>query len=421
MEALIIGGGKPLQGTVSVCGAKNAVLPVMAAAVAHGGTYILHNCPDITDVSIAGEIIRHLGGQVLRQEQTLWVDTANVCRWQIPAALMARMRASVLFLGALLARFGRAVLTMPGGCPLGRRPIDLHLEALAQMGAGVCLYENEIRCEAARLHGCVIELPFPSVGATENALVAATACHGTVRILGAAREPEVVDLVRFLRSSGAEITGEGTAELTVHGGAAMGNTTHTVLPDRIETATLLCAAAGCGGEIVLQKTDGALLPPVVEALEQAGCQVVCAAGEIRLSSSGELQACGSLETAPYPGFPTDAQALVMAAMLRAKGSVRFSESVFERRFGHVPQLRKFGACIETAGSTALVQGVPKLHAAQAEGVDLRAAAALVIAALQAEGKSVITGLKHLDRGYDNLEGKLRLLGADICRADLSTL
>lgn len=421
MEALIIGGGKPLRGTVSVCGAKNAVLPVMAAAVAHGGTYILHNCPDITDVSLAGEIIRHLGGQVLRQEQMLWVDTSNVCRWQIPAALMARMRASVLFLGALLARFGRAVLTVPGGCPLGRRPIDLHLEALAQMGAGVCLYENEIRCEAARLHGCVIELPFPSVGATENAMVAATACHGTVRILGAAREPEVADLARFLRAAGAEIAGEGTGELTIHGGAAMGSTSHTVLPDRIETATLLCAAAGCGGEIVLQKTDGMLLLPVVETLEQAGCQAECAADEIRLSSSGKLHACDDVETAPYPGFPTDAQALVMAAMLRAKGSVRFSESVFERRFGHVPQLRKFGADIETAGSTALVQGVPQLFGTQAEGGDLRAAAALVIAALQAEGKSEITGLKHLDRGYDNLEGKLRLLGADICRADLSAL
>lgn len=421
MEALIIGGGKPLQGTVSVCGAKNAVLPVMAAAVAHSGTYILHNCPDITDVSLAGEIIRHLGGQVRRQEQTLWVDTTDVCRWQIPAALMVRMRASVLFLGALLARFGRAVLTMPGGCPLGRRPIDLHLEALAQMGAGVCLYENEIHCETSRLHGCVIELPSPSVGATENALLAATACHGAVRILGAAREPEVADLVRFLRAAGAEITGEGTGELTVYGGAAMGSTSHTVLPDRIETTTLLCAAAGCGGEIAVQKTDGKLLLPVLEALEQAGCQIECQQGGIRLSSSGELQACGSLETAPYPGFPTDAQALVMAAMLRAKGSVRFSESVFERRFGHVPQLRKFGACIETAGSTALVQGVPALHGAHAEGVDLRASAALVIAALQAEGKSVITGLKHLDRGYDNLEGKLRMLGADICRAELGGL
>ncbi len=421
MEALIIGGGKPLHGTISICGAKNAVLPVMAAAVAHSGTYILHNCPDITDVTLAGEIIRHLGGRVRRQEETLWVDTTGVCCWQIPAALMARMRASVLFLGALLARFGRAILTMPGGCPLGRRPIDLHLEALAQMGAGVCLFENEIRCEASRLHGCVIELPFPSVGATENALLAATACHGTVRILGAAREPEVADLVRFLRSAGAEITGEGTGELTVYGGAAMGNTAHTVLPDRIETATYLCAAAGCGGEIVLQKTDGRLLLPVLEALEQAGCQVECSAGEIRLFSSGALCGCGDLETAPYPGFPTDAQALVMAAMLRASGSIRFSESVFERRFGHVPQLRKFGACIETVGSSAFVQGVSDLHGAQAEGVDLRASAALVIAALQATGKSVITGLKHLDRGYDNLEGKLRQLGADICRTDLCTL
>ena len=225
MSRYIINGGNPLCGTVNIEGAKNSALPLLCAALlCDDGAVTLNNCPDITDVSLAGEIIRHLGGQVLRQEQTLWVDTSNVCRWQIPAALMARMRASVLFLGALLARFGRAVLTVPGGCPLGRRPIDLHLEALAQMGAGVCLYENEIRCDAVRLHGCVIELPFPSVGATENAMVAATACHGTVRILGAAREPEVADLARFLRAAGAEITGEGTGELTIHGGAAMGST-----------------------------------------------------------------------------------------------------------------------------------------------------------------------------------------------------
>ena len=418
MEALVIDGGKPLCGSVAISGAKNAVLPILAATVIGGGTIVLHHCPDITDVALAAEIIAYLGGSVKRLGRTLWVDTSGVCRWVIPAALMARMRASVLFLGALLARFGKAVLAMPGGCPLGRRPIDLHLEALAQMGAGVCLYENEIHCEASRLHGGVIELPFPSVGATENVLLAASACHGTVVLRGAAREPEVEDLARFLRSAGVEIWGEGTEELTVNGGAPLRDAAHTILPDRIETATYLCAAAACGGEVELRQTDGDLLNPVVQVLRQSGCELSKTADGVQIRSSGILQACGSLETAPYPGFPTDAQALVMAALLRAEGCTRFSEGIFERRFGHVPQLRKLGAEIETMGSTALVRGVRQLSAASLESGDLRAAAALVIGALQAQGKSTVTGLKHLDRGYDNLEGNLRSLGAEILRRDL---
>lgn len=413
MEALVIGGGKPLHGTIEISGAKNAVLPLLAATVISGGTYLFHHCPQITDVALAAEIIRSLGGSVQRLGESLWVDTAEVCRWRIPAALMCRMRASILFLGALLARFGKAVLAMPGGCPLGRRPIDLHLEALSQMGAGICLYENEICCEAPHLHGCTISLPFPSVGATENILLAASGCRGTVQLMGAAREPEICDLIRFLQAAGAEISGEGTDVLVIHGGAGLRDTAHTVLPDRIETATWLCAAAACGGEVNLYRTDGTLLQPVMAALEQAGCCIECVGDRISLRSSGELAACGVLETAPYPGFPTDAQALMMAALLRAKGSTRFSESVFERRFGHVAQFRRFGAAIETAGPTALVTGVPKLTGAVVEAGDLRAAAALVIAALQAEGESTVLGLKHLNRGYDNPEGKLRLLGADI--------
>ena len=415
MEALVIEGGKPLNGTVCISGAKNAVLPILAATVIGGGIYVLHQCPNITDVALAAEIITYLGGSVKRFDRTLWVDTTGVSGWTIPAALMTRMRASVLFLGALLARFGKAVLAMPGGCPLGRRPIDLHLEALAQMGAGVCLYENEIHCEAPRLHGGVIELSFPSVGATENVLLAASGCQGAVVLRGAAREPEVGDLIRFLRGAGVEIWGFGTDELTVCGGAPLRDTVHRVLPDRIETATYLCAAAACGGEVELLQTDGNLLQPVLEALTRSGCALEQETERIRIRSSGELCSCGCLETAPYPGFPTDAQALMMAALLRAKGAVRFSEGIFDRRFGHVPQMQKLGASIETMGSTALVTGVSCLDGTSLEAGDLRAAAALVIAALQAQGKSTVTGLKHLDRGYDNLEGNLRNLGAEILR------
>ncbi len=415
MEALVITGGRPLEGSVDISGAKNAALPILAATVLQGGVYLLHHCPEITDVTLAGEIIAHLGGSVKRTGKTLWVDTQNVCRWDIPSALMGKMRASVLFLGALLGRFGRAVLAMPGGCPLGRRPIDLHLEALSQLGATVCLRENEIHCQASRLHGGTIELPFPSVGATENAILAATACHGQVRLLNGAREPEVEDLIRFLRSAGGEITGEGTGAVTIRGGGPLSNAVHTILPDRIETATYLCAAAACGGAVELRRTDGKLLLPVVEALEQAGCKISQQGDRLRIRSEGRLQGVKSLETAPYPGFPTDAQATVMAALLRARGSTRFSESIFERRFGHVPELRRFGASIEATGPTALVRGVESLHGANVTAGDLRAAAALIIAALQAEGKSAVFGLKHLDRGYDNLEGNLKILGADMSR------
>lgn len=417
MEALVIKGGKPLRGTVEISGAKNAVLPILAATMVRGGRYVLRNCPAITDVEQAAEIIRALGGQVERAGRTLYVDTAEAGGWRIPGNLMARMRASVLFLGALLARFGRAALTMPGGCPLGRRPIDLHLEAMARMGASVTMREGEILCTASRLHGGTVDFSFPSVGATENALLAATACCGTVVLRGAAREPEITDLIGFLRSMGADIEGAGTERLTIRGQAALDGTTYTILPDRIETATYLCAAAACGGEVTLDAADGSLLLPVLEALARAGCRIWQRRDQIMLRSDGALQAVPMLETAPYPGFPTDAQAPMMAALLRAKGESRITETIFEHRMAHVAQLRRFGAALALTGSTATIHGVERLHPARVEGGDLRGTAALILAALQAEGESTVFGLKHLDRGYDNLEGNLRRLGASMERID----
>ena len=413
MDALSISGGKPLYGTVQISGAKNAVLPIMAATVLHGGKYVLHNCPDITDVGFAAQIIRALGGSAVRVGTVMTVDTRELTGHTVPASLMAKMRASVLFLGPLLARFGKAVLTVPGGCPLGRRPIDLHLEAMASMGAAVTLQEGEINCTAPCLHGCCIEFLYPSVGATENALMAAVACKGTVTLKNAAREPEITDLVRFLQTMGADIQGRGTDTLTISGGAPLHDSDHSIMPDRIETATFLCAAAGCGGRVTLHGADGADLLPVLRVLEDAGCCIEDTCGSITLTCSGRLKAVADIETAPYPGFPTDAQALVMAAMLRSEGSTRFSETVFERRFGHVSQFRRHGAEIETMSAAALVSGVETLFGAQTRACDLRAAAALILAALQAQGESTVFGLKHLHRGYDNLAGKLRSLGAGI--------
>lgn len=413
MEALVIQGGRPLRGEMEISGSKNAVLPILAATVLYGGKYVLHNCPDIADVRHAVAILRELGAQVTRVGDVLSVDTRDLCGNVIAGRLMRKMRASVLFLGPLLARFGYAELTMPGGCPLGGRPIDLHLEAMSRMGAAVTLLEERICCCGPVLHGCTVSFRFPSVGATENALMAAIGCHGTVIIENAAKEPEIGDLITFLQAMGAEIQGKGTGVLTVVGGVPLHDADHTVMPDRIETATYLCAAAGCGGEVTLRGTDGALLRPVLEVLRCAGCEICTADGTIMLQSSGALQGAGQIETAPYPGFPTDAQAPVMAALLRAEGETRFTENIFEKRFGHVPGLRGFGAQLEATGNTVLVRGVKTLYPAQAEACDLRAAAALILAALQAQGESRIFGLKHLYRGYDNPVEKLSALGAAI--------
>lgn len=421
MEALVIYGGKPLAGTVEIDGAKNAVLPILAATVRHGAQYTLHNCPDISDVHLAGEIIELLGGTVNRRGTTLQVDTRELTGWEIPACLMERMRASVLFLGAILARFGRAHLTLPGGCPLGRRPIDLHLEVMSQLGAAVTMQDGEIRCTVDRFHGGQICFPVPSVGATENFLLAATACDGGATLYNAAREPEIVDMAAFLTAMGAKIEGAGTEVITVTGGRPLHGAIHRIVPDRIETATYLCACAGCGGDVTLTGTDGSLLLPVLEALRQAGCTIEEQEDQLRIQSQTRLLGVSEVMTAPYPGFPTDVQATFMAAMLRARGETAVTETVFDSRFAHVDQLRKFGAEIRCAGPTARIRGRGVLHPATVEGTDLRGTAALVLAALQTPGKSTVFGLKHLDRGYAFMEEKLRLLGADTFRKQIDRL
>jgi len=413
MEGLLVRGGKRLCGNVEISGAKNAVLPILAATVICGGRYILHNCPDITDVCDAMEILQVLGAEVAVQGHTLTVDTTGLCSHVIPAELMGRMRASVLFLGPLLARFGTAVLTAPGGCPLGHRPIDLHLQAMSRMGASVTMTDGKLCCMAPRLCGAVVELPMPSVGATENAVMAAAGCRGTLVLKNAAREPEVCDLMRFLRAMGVPIGGIGTSTVTVLGGARLHGAEYTIMPDRMETATYLCAAAGCGGEIFLRGAQEESVLPVLQVLKKAGCRVGVGPDCLMLQSDGCLRAVGEIQTQPHPGFPTDAQPLVMAALLRSEGKTRFSETIFEQRFSHVKQLRCHGADIEIVGPAAVLRGVGTLCPAQTVAGDLRAAAALIIAALQVPGENRIFGLKHLRRGYDNPEGKLRALGADV--------
>ena len=303
---------------------------------------------------------------------TLLVDTRLAGGTVIPADLMGKMRASVLFLGALLARSARASMTMPGGCPLGRRPIDLHLDALARMGASVVLWEGEICCEAPALHGATIELQFQAWGATENVLLASMGLQrhgGAPRTRPGSRKSRIWRI--FSRPWAGKSRGIGTDTLTIRGGAPLSGATYTVMPDRIEAATFLCACAGCGGEICLHGADGRHLTPVLDVLTGAGCELCWSRKCITLRAQGRRKAVSAIETAPYPGFPTDVQAPMMAALLRMEGSCRFSETIFERRFAHVPQLRRFGAEIETEGSAALVRGVASLRPATVTGTDLR--------------------------------------------------
>lgn len=414
MQALSVSGGVPLRGEVVIHGAKNSALPILAASLLCRSPCVLHNCPNIEDVETTLQLLRCLGCTSSRSGSTVFVDTSKAENVRLSAELTGKMRSSIIFLGAVFARFGEAELAMPGGCPLGARPIDLHLYALRQLGAACSCSDQAVVCREQALHGADIVLPFPSVGATENALLAALRCAQPSVIRNAALEPEITDLARFLQSAGAEISGVGTSVLTVRGGVPLHGTTYTILPDRMQAASFLCAAAGCGGEVTLLRTDGAALSAVCRVLRSLGCTLTPGRDTLHISAPLRLRANElRVATAPYPGFATDAQSPLTAAVLRAEGTSEICETIFENRFHHVAQLKKLGAQIVQRENTLLVRGVPQLQGAALQAEDLRGAMALVIGALQASGRSTITGIEHLRRGYERLEPSLRALGADI--------
>ena len=417
MEYFAVTGGRPLAGEVRVHGAKNSALPILAATLLVRGESVIHNCPALTDIQTALDILSCLGCRVRRTGETVTVDAAHLTGAAIPDELMGRMRASVLFLGALLARQGEASACWPGGCALGRRPIDLHIRAFQALGAQVETRGEHLRLTAARLAGRRLSLPFPSVGATENAMLAACGCPGVTRISGAAREPEIEDLQGFLQAMGADIQGAGTSTVIIRGGAPLRPARYRVMGDRIAAATYLCAAAAAGGQVALTGVDPEHLRAVLTALEQAGCSVQTGPGEIALTSGGCLCAVPPVVTEPYPGFPTDAQAIFMAALAGGRGVTLFRENIFESRYGHVAQLRAMGADIQVEGREAIVTGAGGLHGADVRGGDLRGAAALVVAGVAARGETRVTGLAHIRRGYDGLDVGLRALGADITETD----
>lgn len=405
-------GGTPLRGELCIHGAKNSVLPILAATLATGQTSQLHGCPDISDVSVAVEILRQLGCRVTRNGECLTVDSSAADSCRIPSELMHKMRAAVLFLGALLVRFGEAELSLPGGCPLGQRPIDLHLSGLERLGVQVRMEDERIFCTAAKLRGATIALPFPSVGATENLLIAALGCEGETVLCNAAREPEIEDLARFLRACGACVCSDGGSVLRIIGRRALHSAQYCVMPDRMEAATYLFAAAATRGAVLLRNAEAGHLGAVLDVLRRAGCEVWTDSDGIFLRCS-RLCSPGALRTAPYDGFPTDAQAPAMAAFATAQGVTLFEETIFSSRFAHTRALCAMGADIHVGSRCAVVRGVEKLHGARVEATDLRGGAASVIAALSAEGESTVEKTEHILRGYAEFVPMLRSCGAQI--------
>lgn len=416
MDKLQIEGGATLEGTVRISGAKNAALPILFGALLHAGKSEIRNLPALEDINTTKLLLRNMGVELSQEGDELSLDAAMMNSAKAPYELVRRMRASVLCLGPLLARNGFARVSLPGGCAIGARPIDQHLRGLEAMGAEITLDKGYVRAEAPEggLQGARFVFDVVTVGGTENLMMAATLANGTTVLENAAREPEIVDLAHALRSMGAEIRGEGTSVITIEGKHRLGPMNHRVLPDRIEAGTYITAAAITQGNVLLKGAELEHLDSLIGKLGRAGVEVRREGDGLRVRHHGELHPV-DVETQPYPGFPTDLQAQYMALMTLAQGSAAVTETIFENRFMHVPELARMGADIAVKGRTAFVRGVDRLHGASVMATDLRASVALVIAGLAAEGLTEVRRIYHLDRGYEHIEKKLAALGANVRR------
>jgi len=416
MEKLLVTGGTQLQGEVTASGSKNAVLPILAASLLADTPMTIDNVPQLRDVSTTLALLADMGVQVQEQTKaTIRTDTSTIQGYAAAYELVKTMRASILVLGPLLARFGEAEVSLPGGCAIGTRPVDLHIEGLRAMGAQISVEDGYIRARAKRLTGARIVMDMVTVTGTENLLMAATLAKGTTVLENAAREPEVTDLANCLSAMGAEIEGIGTDCLTVHGVLRLNGCEYRVLPDRIETGTFLLAGAITRGKVRVNNTSANILDSVLQKLEKAGADINCGSNWIELDMRGNQVKSVSISTAPYPAFPTDMQAQFMALNTVAEGTATITENIFENRFMHVQELQRMGADISVKGNMAVVLGVESLTGAQVMATDLRASASLVLAGLAARGETTIDRIYHLDRGYEHIEQKLTQIGANIQR------
>lgn len=415
MDKYIINGGNRLFGTLNVQSAKNSVLPILAAAVLTDEKVTLMNVPDITDVRNMLKILECLGCRAQFDGDNVTIDSSSAVSYEIPRTLAHELRSSVFLLGSVVSRFHRAKIAYPGGCDIGLRPIDLHLKGLKRLGVKIDEHNGYISCECDRLKGNEIMLDCPSVGATENIMLAAVIADGTTVIKNAAREPEIEDLQNFLNRVGAKVSGAGSGTIVIEGVKKLGGGVYQPIADRIEAGTFLIGTAMCGGEIELLGVNGEMLSSLLHKLSENGCKIEAKDDKITLASNRCLRSVKSVETQPYPGFPTDLQAQMTALCTVSKGSSVITENLFETRFKFVPELKKMGADIAVADRCAFVSGVERLRGATVIAQDLRGGVALVLAALAAEGRSEVLDISHIDRGYSDLEYKLRSIGGDIVR------
>ena len=417
MSKLLINGGKKLFGEIEIGSAKNSFLTILAGSILSSGQIALHKYPKYSDTESMCNILKHLGSQMILQDNTLILDNTNLSRSDIPTELASLVRSSIFALGAIIGRFKKAKVAYPGGCEIGARPIDIHLSGLKQLGVKIIERHGYIYCDGKDMHSANILLDFPSVGATENIMMASVLTKGRTVIYNVAKEPEIVDLQNFLNKLGAKIEGAGTEKIVIDGVEKLGSGEYTSIKDRIVAGTYAIACAMCGGQITLKGINPEFLNSVLTKLNKTACQIETNYDKIKVSSEGKPLSLSKIETSVYPGIPTDLQAQLLALQTISNGSCMIVENLFESRFKHVPELIKMGADIHLKDRVAFVRGVPRLFGAEVFGMDLRGSAALVLAGLCAEGYTTVHNTKHIDRGYESIETELSILGADIKRVN----
>ena len=412
MKSYIIEGGKKLEGTVKISGSKNGSLPILAATILSEKTNKLYNVPQIKDTKTTLEILKLLGCKIKQNSGKIEINSKHITKTEIPEHLMREMRSTVIMAGALLGRFKEVTFSYPGGCDIGSRPIDLHINAFKKLGVEITEEAGFIKCKANKIIGTNIDLDFPSVGATENIILATVLSTGTTTINNAAMEPEIIDMVQFLKKMGAKIQGEGTNQIIIDGVEKLSGVSYNIMPDRIEAGTILCAVAATGGNVILDNVIPEHLTAVINKLEETGCKIEINNKKITLNAQKKLKPI-DIKTMTYPGFPTDLQQIFATMLVKASGTSIIVENIFESRYKYISELRKMGAKVTVEGKTAIIKGTRKINATTVVCTDLRGGAALVIAGLMAKGKSRVENIGYIQRGYENLENKLGSLGAKI--------